>query len=69
MPCKEPLATLVECIRVRSYEGLDHQTLIDEMFLAHDLSQDKVDDLINEALDQGHIYEPILGHYKFNGGN
>ena len=53
-----------EAIRCRSLKGLDHKTLVDEMFLSHDLDNDQVDDLINEMLDRGLIYEPLLGIYK-----
>ena len=58
------MKSLVEAIRLRSVKGLDYQTLLDEMHLAHDLTEDQVSDLVNEAIDQGYIYEPILGVFK-----
>ena len=61
---EEHIQTAYEAARCRRYRGVDHETLCNEMFLAHELEQDQVDDVINEMLDRGIIYEPLLGHYK-----
>ena len=61
---EEHMRTALEAARCRRYKGVDHETLCNEMFLAHDLEQDDVDDVINELLDRGLLYEPLLGIYK-----
>ena len=63
-PSIERMKSLVEAVRCRNLQGVDYQTLLDEMHLSHDLTEDQVCDLVNEALDRGYIYEPLLGVFK-----
>lgn len=60
---KEIILTIIEQLEGNSREGADREE-IERMAAAHGMDPVKVEEISNELMDEGQVYEPSLGYLK-----